>query len=124
VTANNTTSIEASGIFEDNALDPSLVLSTGASQETYVISMFVSGIGTPSGIDSGTGFTSFSNHDLGNQSAEIADIDTNATGGNVTVPWITTPTTDDVAIVAVAVKENSFPSVQALAPSADSVDGN
>lgn len=119
-TAAASTAIEATAVVEEDAADPTPVLVTGAGVNTYVISLFTSGLPNPGAIGAATGFSAIDSHDFISQVAKTMDIDANATGGSVNVLWTTGAVVDDVAVVALAIKEVVE---QFLSPSADSVDG-
>lgn len=86
--------------------DPSVALTTGASTETWVAALIMSGLAAPTSITAGSGFTKNATleHDHGANCSTVETIDTNDAGGGLTVGFTTTAA-DDVAMIAVAIKE-------------------
>lgn len=105
LTASADTAVEASGVAQDNQANPSVTLATGAGVNTYVSGLLMSGLGTVGGITAGANGTTRGSNDFGQQVCYLADRDTNGTGGNVVFDLVAA--TDDVALVATAIKEVS-----------------
>ena len=105
LTAAADTEVEDSGVAQNDQANPAVSLTTGASVETYVASVIMSGAGTQGAITapSSPAGSKLDNHDFGQQVAVLGDLDANDAGGGVTFTW--TAGSDDVAMIAVAVKE-------------------
>lgn len=103
VTASGDTAVEDSNVASGDAANPSVALTTGASQETWASGFLVSGHNATSGVTAGSGFTMVLQSDTGNQVFNLERITANDAGGGVTVDF--TAAIEDVAMVAVAVKE-------------------
>ena len=101
LSAADDTEIEASGKVQGDVANPSTVLSTTA--ETFVAAVLSSGQNAVGGVTVGSGFTSMGNADIGNFTAHTQRRTANAPAGSVTVNF--TATSDDVAMIAVAIKE-------------------
>jgi len=105
LTAAADTEVADSGIAQDDQANPSVTLTTGASQETYVASVLMSGAGTQGAITAPTSpaGTKLDNHDFGQQVGVLGELDANDAGGGVTFTW--TAGSDDVAMIAAAIAE-------------------
>lgn len=111
LTAAADTSVVDSEKVEENAADPTVTLVTPASVETYVAAIYQNGFGTVAAYSPITGYTARGSNDWGQQTVEIADIDANASGGDVSAGWNTGAVSDDCALVALAIREVAAPVV-------------
>lgn len=105
LTAANDTAVEDAQKAEENQANPSVTLTTGASVETYVASIITSGISSQGGLNLGAVGTKRGSFDYGQQVTVVGDLDALDAGGGVTFTWDTGATSDDVAMIAVAIKE-------------------
>jgi YD repeat-containing protein len=110
------TAVEDYGVAEEDQANPAVTLTTGASVETYAATLLVSGFGSTGAFAAGSGITKLDQHDFGQQTAAVADTDTNDAGGGLTTQWNTGGSVDDVAMAALAIKETTAGGAGAVYP--------
>jgi len=108
LTAAADTAVEDVERAQENQANPSVNLTT--TVETWVANILMSGQGTQAAATAGSGYTKLDNNDFGQQVALVETINTPASAGTVASGW--TVTSDDVAMIAVAIKEVSGTLVQ------------
>lgn len=108
LTAASDTAIEDSGVTQGDQANPAVALSTGAGVETWVGAVLATGIGFSANVDPGASYTLVEFHDFGANGAALERITTNNAGGGVTADFVAS--SDDVAMVALAIKETALPS--------------
>jgi hypothetical protein len=107
ITADSDTIVAASGIVENNVADPSVALDSGADVAIRYACLW-SGNTSPTNLAVFAAFTEMSNHDFGVNCGEI-ERETTPSSGSVTAGW--TVASEDVGLVALAIKESAPPAL-------------
>ena len=105
LTAAADTEVEDTEAFTSASQDePTMDLVTGAGIETYCAGALFSALGTVGNVTAGADYTKHASNDFGTRTAHFQRLTANKTGGTYAFNWTTTAA-DDVAMIAVAIKE-------------------